>query len=236
MLAASALEHAHNKGVIHRDVKPNNLMITQKGSLKVLDMGIARMMEPQEQSGSVLQLTQMHTWFGTPEVMSPEQWVDATAVTPASDIYSLGCTLFYMLTGRMPFSGNSPSALMAGHVSDSPPSVRWFRKDSPRGLDAVVQKMLAKRPQDRYQSAAEVIEALEPFVPQASPARALPRSASSPVPALKSTASETFGSEARPMRSQPRSTSTSEIRAKTWIFVVLAALAFWGIVYFIWLR
>ena len=164
---AEALQHAHEKGIIHRDVKPQNVMITEKGDLRVLDLGIARLAEGQPGADRTGGLTQDSTSLGTPDVMSPEQWADAKHVTAASDIYSLGCTLFYLLTGRMPYTADTVNGLMFAHVNDDTPRVSALRPEAPVELDDVIGKMLAKMPEDRYPSAQAVIEALEPFaVPQ----------------------------------------------------------------------
>lgn len=156
---ASALDHAHSVGVIHRDVKPNNIMITHDGEVRVLDMGIARLLDPDSKAGS--NLTRQVAGLGTPEVMPPEQWADASSVNAASDIYSLGCTLFYLLAGKMPFSGTSLHALMSAHLTEPIPSLVALRPDCPKGIDAVLARMLAKDPEERYASGREVIAALE---------------------------------------------------------------------------
>jgi hypothetical protein len=162
MIATSrALLHAHEREVIHRDIKPGNIMITDDGSLKVLDMGIARLLSGGD-GGDGAPLTQQAA-LGTPEVMPPEQWADAHSVTPASDIYSLGCTFFYLLTGRMPFPHTNPKALMIAHLNDAPPNVAELRRDVAPGLAAVIARMLAKEAEHRYKSCSELIAALEPF-------------------------------------------------------------------------
>ncbi len=161
---AEVIAHAHEQGVVHRDVKPANVMITEEGGLKVLDLGIAQLRGPKKSdTRSREQLTQGAVSLGTPEVMAPEQWADAQSVTPASDIYSLGCTLFYLLTGQMPFGGESREELLCAVVSAPRPSASDLRSDIPAELSVVIRKMLAHYPQDRYQTCAQVIEELQPF-------------------------------------------------------------------------
>lgn len=159
--AASALGHAHKLNIVHRDIKPGNLMVTRDGRLYVLDMGIARLTDATESKGG--QLTRQNIAVGTPEFMPPEQWADATAVAPETDVYALGCTLFYVLVGRPPFTGKSMMDLMAAHAGEAPPRASQYRADVPEGLDAAIQKMLAKRPEQRFRTADEVIAALAPY-------------------------------------------------------------------------
>ena len=162
---ADALRHAHENEIIHRDIKPNNIMIAEGGDVKVLDMGLARLrsvVRPDEPGDD--ELTQQGTRFGTPTVMPPEQWFDATDVTPATDIYSLGCTLFYVLTGRMPFVAKTTNELMFAHLNDKPPKISTLRPDVPKELDAILLKTLEKKPQDRYATCAELIAALQPLL------------------------------------------------------------------------
>lgn len=161
---AEVLVHAHKRDVIHRDVKPPNIMLTDDGGLKVLDLGIAQLRTPgKERENSSTVLTQGDIALGTPEVMAPEQWADAQSVTAASDIYSLGCTLFYTLTGRMPFVSRNREELLFAAISAPRPSATVLRSHVPNQLSAVIRKMLATLPHDRYQSCEEVIAALLPF-------------------------------------------------------------------------
>jgi serine/threonine protein kinase len=156
--AASALAKAHEASIIHRDIKPGNLMLSPEGRLFILDLGIARLAEKNDGVGSGI--TRQASAIGTPEFMPPEQWADATTVTPETDIYALGCTLFYLLTGRPPFIGDKLSDVMHGHTSQAPPSLANFRSDVPDSLDQILAKMLAKDPEERYRDAQEVVDAL----------------------------------------------------------------------------
>ena len=162
--AADALDHAHQHNIIHRDIKPHNLMLTDAGKIIVLDMGIARLAlpsdSPQGQGGG---LTMQGRGLGTPEFMPPEQWADATSVTPASDIYALGCTMYFLLTGKSPYARDSIGELLRAHAGDPIPHVVEKRPDVPDELDAIVIRMMGKRPEDRYSSAKEVTDALRPF-------------------------------------------------------------------------
>lgn len=161
--AADALHHAHEQNIIHRDVKPHNLMITHSGDLIVLDMGIARFSETTSGAQTAAGMTVEGSGMGTPDYMPPEQWADARSVTPAADIYALGCTLFYALTGRVPYPRERLHEIMRAHSIDPIPSAHQLRPEIPIELDKVIERMLGKLPEDRYASAMEVVEALEPF-------------------------------------------------------------------------
>ena len=154
--AAGALSAAHARGIVHRDIKPGNIMVTPDGSVKVLDFGIARAVD----SGT---LTQTATVLGTSAYMSPEQALGQPA-DARSDIYSLGCVLYEMLTGKPPFIADVAAAVMHQHVRVEPKRARERNPAVPPALDALVMEMLAKSPGDRPQTAAEVRDRLRQAV------------------------------------------------------------------------
>ncbi|MCC9608370.1 SUMF1/EgtB/PvdO family nonheme iron enzyme [Blastopirellula sp. JC732] len=164
--AAQGLEYAHGVGLVHRDIKPANLLIDQNGVVKILDMGIARIQTDSNQSG----LTQNGAVMGTVDFMAPEQAVNAKAATASADLYSLGCSLYYLLTGRPPFGGETLMVKLLGHREQTPPSLLNVRRDVPPALQAIYEKCMAKSPADRYKSATELIAALRRIRPQLSDA------------------------------------------------------------------
>ena len=154
--AARGLQYAHEKGFIHRDVKPGNLWITPDKTVKVLDLGLA-IARARDAAGVQI--------VGTPDFMPPEQCSASGSPDPRSDIYSLGCTLFYILTGAVPFGGtdfSSSDKKMEAQRTRSLPPLAQFRKGIPAQIQNVVNRMTAKDPAKRYSSMAEVIEALKP--------------------------------------------------------------------------
>jgi serine/threonine protein kinase/WD40 repeat protein len=160
--AALGLQHAHESGLVHRDIKPSNLLVTAKGRVvKVLDMGLALLGATPEES--VTALTEEGSVMGTPDYMAPEQASNAHAVDIRADVYSLGCTLYALLTGRAPFAGGTLTQKIAAHLHAEPPPLESLRPDLPPGLLAVVRRMMAKRPEDRYQTPAAVAAAVQPF-------------------------------------------------------------------------
>ena len=148
-----ALAVAHDQGVIHRDIKPANIMVTRDGHVKVTDFGIARVAsnETVEQTAAVL---------GTASYLSPEQ-AQGGAIDQRSDLYSLGCVLYEMLTGRPPFTGDSPVAVASKHVLEQPIPPSRINPDVSPSLDAIVMRAISKNPDNRYQAAAEMKEDLE---------------------------------------------------------------------------
>jgi serine/threonine protein kinase len=162
--AARGLQEAHDHGIIHRDIKPANLLLDSSGTVKVLDLGLARVNQQQEMfatSGSELELTVSGSIVGTVDYMSPEQAYDPRMADGRSDIYSLGCTLHYLLTGKAPYGGQTFMERLLGHRERPVPSLRAARRDVSAALDATFQVLLAKAPEDRPQTMAAVITELE---------------------------------------------------------------------------
>jgi hypothetical protein len=159
--AALGLQHAHEHRLIHRDIKPGNLILADDpaGVVKVLDLGLARPVA----SGVSTELTPADAAMGTPDYLAPEQGADARAVDSRADIYSLGCTLYHLLTGRVPFPGGTLAQKLQWHQNAEPAALESVRQDAPAALGAVVRKMMAKKPGDRYQTCLEVADALAPF-------------------------------------------------------------------------
>lgn len=167
--AALGLDHAHQKGIVHRDIKPSNLLVTHThgsqsvGLVKILDMGLARLAPQEVEDTSGGSLSQDGAVIGTPDFMSPEQAKNSSKVDSRADIYSLGCTLHYLLTGQSPFVGGTSIEKLMKHQMDEPLAVEQFRSDVPEPVSRLLQRMLAKRPEYRVQTAAEVAAALTPF-------------------------------------------------------------------------
>jgi serine/threonine protein kinase/WD40 repeat protein len=165
---ALGLQHAHERGLVHRDIKPSNLIRASSGNVvKVLDLGLARLRTRLEQDATTSGLTGEGLMMGTPDYIAPEQAIDSRSADIRSDIYSLGCTLYQLLTGQPPFPGGALAEKLLRHQQSEPQAVESLAGDVPEGLARVVRRMMAKKPQDRYQTPQEVADALAPF---ASPA------------------------------------------------------------------
>jgi serine/threonine protein kinase len=161
--AALGLQHAHERGLVHRDIKPHNLLVTRQGGsavVKVLDMGLARWQGAGEREKG---LTQTGAVIGTPDYLPPEQAVSSRKADIRSDLYSLGCTLYYLLTGQPPFQADSVMDVLLQHQTEEAVALSRRRPEVPAGLQAVVHKLMAKRPEARYQTPAEAAAALELF-------------------------------------------------------------------------
>ena len=153
----TALRHAHNRGIIHRDIKPENIMITRDGVVKLADLGLAKKMTP---SGTE-NLTQAGSILGTPFYMPPEQAKDFSRVDARSDIYSLGVTLFRMITGGVPFTGRTPIEVMIKVIDGSRSRLRELREDASEEVERVVDRMMQRDPDDRYQTVDELMADLK---------------------------------------------------------------------------
>ncbi|HUG18350.1 MAG TPA: protein kinase, partial [Planctomycetaceae bacterium] len=169
--AAEGLQHAHEHGMVHRDIKPHNLMLSPNGQVRILDFGLAgfasetALIESESNDDSTaLHLTTFGSVMGTPDYIAPEQARDAHSADIRADIYSLGCTLYYLLTGKPPHSADSVADKLKAHAELEPADIRAVRVDVPDELADVIRRMLAKDPAQRYQTPADVANALAPFV------------------------------------------------------------------------
>jgi serine/threonine protein kinase len=169
--AARGLEYAHAEGVVHRDIKPANLLLSSKGVVKILDLGIARLAEVSDPTGASTQpeLTQAGAILGTVDFMAPEQAIDSKTADHRADIYSLGCTLYFLLTGSAPYAGKNVVEKIVAHREREVPSLRALRPDAPPGLEDLVRRMMAKTPEHRNPTMADAAQALEALLEQAGP-------------------------------------------------------------------
>lgn len=167
--AALGLAHAHEVGLIHRDIKPANLLIDGKGNVRLLDLGLARFADDDQAS-----LTVQHdeNVLGTADYLAPEQALNSHNVDSRVDIYSLGCTLYFALTGHPPFPEGTLAQRLLKHQTEEPPSIYLDRPDAPEALVQICKRMMAKLPQLRYQTAREVADDLTRWLASASQARA----------------------------------------------------------------
>ncbi|QVL33703.1 serine/threonine protein kinase [Telmatocola sphagniphila] len=183
---ATALQHAHSQKMVHRDIKPSNILIGNRtakdpGVAKLLDLGLARSVKIEKKESKYREpvaseasshssnpsghtaLTRFGAVIGTADYMSPEQAVDSSAVDHRADIYSLGCTLYYLLTGKPVFEDGSPIEKLLKHQMDDPVNIRQLRHDVPKELGRHIHRSMAKRPENRFQSCADLARVLEPF-------------------------------------------------------------------------
>lgn len=157
--AADGLAHAHQSGLVHRDMKPANLLVDSKGTVKVLDLGLARFSDDDENEASLTKEFD-EKMLGTVDYLAPEQALDSHLVDPRADIYSLGGTLYFALTGHPPFPTGTLAQRVVMHQTKDPTPIAQERPDVPPELAAICRKMMAKSPSHRYQTAAEVSRAL----------------------------------------------------------------------------
>ena len=174
--AARGLQFAHGSGMVHRDVKPANLLLSDEGVVKVADLGLVKIpdqMDPESDVGATsttsgvasgTEVTMQGTAVGTPAYMAPEQGVDAAGVDHRADIYSLGCTLFFLLSGKPPFEGNQISEVLEYHASKPLPDLSAINSRVSPTLQRICERATAKKPEDRYESLAQMITELEGFL------------------------------------------------------------------------
>jgi predicted Ser/Thr protein kinase len=203
---ARALAFAHREGIVHRDVKPGNIMLTPSGDVKVMDFGIARATASES-------LTQTATVLGTATYFSPEQ-AQGEGVDARSDIYSLGVVLFEMLTGQPPFAGETAVSIAYKHVREDPVPPSRLNEDVPADLDAVVLKCLAKNPANRYQTADELLADLERYL-EGAPVSATPLLAMDPT--------EVVDRAARPTTVLP-APAVDEKRRRRWVIAAVIGI------------
>ena len=175
--AAEGLQHAHEHGMVHRDIKPHNLMLSPNGQVRILDFGLAGFAtesalidadspDAGDDATTLPHLTTMGSVMGTPDYIAPEQARDAHSADIRADIYSLGCTLYYLLTGEPPHKSDSVVEKLKAHAEQEPEAIESIRVDVPDDLAQVVRRMMAKDPSERFQTPEEVADALAPFVDQ----------------------------------------------------------------------
>jgi WD40 repeat protein/tRNA A-37 threonylcarbamoyl transferase component Bud32 len=167
--AALGVQHAHDHGLIHRDLKPHNLMRTADGTVKVCDFGLAALLNDRRPASRA---TAPNAIMGTPDYMAPEQAEDARSADGRADVYALGCTLYHLLTGQVPFPEESVLLKLVAHRTRTRPSALRLRPEIPAELDDVLRRSMARKPANRYQTPGDLAKALEPF---ADPAYCSPR-------------------------------------------------------------
>lgn len=233
---AAGLGFAHSRGVVHRDVKPGNVLLTRTGEAKVTDFGIARALSSPDED-----LTQAGSVMGTATYFSPEQ-AQGLPVDPRSDLYSLGVVLYELVTGRPPFTGETPLAIAYKHVQDDPPFPSTVMSGLPQPLEAIIMKLLAKSPEGRYGSAEEVRADLNRFLadtPTVAAGELLAAGAAGAAlgaAASQGDATTVQAATTAQMAPPPEDEDTDdEGSSKTWIFVaslvallaILGGLLFW---------
>jgi serine/threonine-protein kinase len=178
---ASGLQQAFERGMVHRDIKPANLLVQRSTDnskvsskpistwgpiVKILDMGVARIHHGADEHDSISALTKEGRVVGTPDYMAPEQAVNSAKADVRADLYSLGCTFYHLLTGQAPFPGGTPMEKLLKHRMDQPKPIEKLRPEVPPAVAGIVRKLMAKKPEDRYQTPAEVVNALETLLPR----------------------------------------------------------------------
>ena len=234
--AAIGLQHAHSNGMVHRDIKPHNIMLTREGSIKLLDFGLARLacdMDtlsglPQGVPDVLSQLTKFGIMMGTPDYVAPEQILDARNADIRADIYSLGCTAYTLLTGKPPFASEPTGMKLFAHLQKVAPPVDMLRPNLPAGLAATVSKMMSKQPADRFGTPEEVQWALTSFCQELAPRRSGP-AVLSPLAGLDHTTDQKFVHLRKPHRRIWFRTKASVV---FFVLLLSAGIIFFMLIYF----
>ncbi len=163
--AAEGLQHAHDAGWVHRDIKPGNLLLGRDGMVKILDMGLARLFI--DDSDNLTKRYEKNAVLGTADYLAPEQATNSSEVDIRADIYSLGATFYFLLTGKPPFEDGTVTQKLIWHQTKPPKPIRELRPDVPKEVETVITRMMAKKPVHRYQEPAAIVAALEPWTRQA---------------------------------------------------------------------
>jgi serine/threonine protein kinase len=224
--AALGLQHAHEQGLVHRDVKPHNLLYARAdGRVKILDLGLARLATPGEEASATL--TQQGAVMGTPDYIAPEQAMDAHRADIRADLYSLGGTFYYLLTGQPPFSGRSVLEKLWKHQCQPPPRLEDARPEAPPAVAAIMARLLAKRPEERYQTPTEVAIDLAVVLGGSRPELPLPPVAVAPPPPAQHAADSStpfnFQDITQPDTRAPR--RRKPVQSVPWMPIALLALS-----------
>jgi len=158
---ADGLQHAHEAGLVHRDIKPGNLLLDRTGMVKILDLGLARFFD--DDGGQITRQHNLQNVLGTADYLAPEQALDSAAVDIRGDIYSLGVTFYYLLTGRSPYRDGSVSQKLVWHQISAPTPILEHRPDVPKKIAAIIEVMMAKDPVQRFQTPQDLFDALAPW-------------------------------------------------------------------------
>ncbi|HMP02366.1 MAG TPA: serine/threonine-protein kinase [Gemmatales bacterium] len=207
--AAEGLQYLHDNALVHRDLKPSNLLLDRQGVIKILDFGLARFMDDEEDT--LTQDYDAHRVLGTADYLSPEQIIKTHDVDIRSDIYSLGVTTYFLLTGQTPFESAADEEKLILHQTRMPTPLVSLRPDTPPSLVAVVERMMAKKPLDRFQTPIEIVAALEPWLKL--PVPPPPESEIPPVSLAARTGSTTSSSWGR-VPALPATAATSTPRSQ----------------------